>query len=105
MHHILNHWSGGDGKFIYDIYSGIGPFILSLGFLSGLYMFWKKHSCHDSRCFRLARHPVAEGEHLVCGRHYKVILGLPRKHRITVHSIKRKHEAVSSNLDSESQQD
>lgn len=99
MQHFFNHWSGGDGKFIYDIYSGLIAAILGVAALGGLGIIYKRFLCHDSSCHKLAMHHVAGGQHSICGKHYREMLGLPKDHNFTIHHIRQAHQ---DHLDSQS---
>lgn len=96
MHHFLNHWSGGDGGFIYDVGSGPIATVLGLGFLS--LMGWLAHKinqhtqCHDDSCHKPGIYHIAGGEHRVCRDHYLEVMGHQPGHKIDVAHLRRKHE-------------
>jgi len=56
-------WSG-FGSDLSEV-AGLGVFV---------YMFWRRHSCHEDRCWRIGRHVYkdADGhEHVHCRRHHQ----------------------------------
>ena len=53
----------------YQFWSGIGSDFSELALISGIFMLWKKHNCHELRCLRLAWHPDDSG-HPVCKKHH-----------------------------------
>lgn len=72
--HWISHWTGldnGSGAF-YLFWSGFGSFLLSLSVLGGLIGVWRKHLCHQDRCWRFARHPIEiDGVgHALCRKHH-----------------------------------
>lgn len=80
MHHILDHWSGGDGQFLYDLYSGLFPFLLSLGLLTLGGAALRRINCAEPGCPRIGRHHMVDDnghEHHVC-RHHHPTGGPPR---------------------------
>jgi hypothetical protein len=66
-------------------------FFADLTIFTLAYANWKKHNCHDHWCARIGRHPVLDGKYLVCRRHLNQILGLPKRHRLSVHHIRDEH--------------
>lgn len=44
--------------------------------IGGLLAIYRKHTCHEPRCWRLARHVVAGTPYIVCRKHHP---GLPDK--------------------------
>lgn len=77
MHHWLTHWSGYDGQGIYDLYSGLFPFLIGLGVLGGLAGAWRHHNCHQPRCWRISRHVITDADgttHGACRKHREHVL-------------------------------
>lgn len=69
MFHFLLHITGGD--------NGSGPFYLELsgfvgllGFVGAFITYYKKHNCHQHRCWRIGRHAVAGGSLITCKKHH-----------------------------------
>lgn len=61
------HPLGGLG---YQFWSGIGSDFGEILILSGLYMFWKRHNCHQDKCLRIGLHPY---KHLIlCKKHHPI---------------------------------
>ena len=56
MHYIINHLTGGDGGFIYDLYSGLFPFLMALAAL-GIYQAskWALEAMSDTYRIELAQ--------------------------------------------------
>jgi len=59
--HSYNLWSG--------IVSDISELTLIATVATGITIFWRKHNCHEHRCWRLSWHPDSDG-HPVCKRHH-----------------------------------
>lgn len=72
MQHWLIHWSGYDGQGIYDLYSGVFPMLIGLGFLGGVAGAWHKHNCMHGGCWRISRHTITSPTgvtHAACRKH------------------------------------
>lgn len=70
--HWLSHWAGldnGSGA-VYLFYSGFAGFILSLSVVGGLVTLYRKHECHQNRCWRIGKHPAANGVLVLCRKHH-----------------------------------
>jgi hypothetical protein len=52
----------------YGFWSGFGSDLGELALLAAVATFWRKHNCHQSRCWRLGRHTV-DGTPW-CNRHH-----------------------------------
>jgi hypothetical protein len=77
----------------YQLWSGFIPALTVTGLLASAIGLYRHANCHVTRCFRLARYPVAGGQFKVCAKHHpdeqvragKVshehILRLHREHR------------------------
>lgn len=88
--HWLSHWAGldnGSGA-LYLFYSGIASFILSLSVVGGLIGLWRKHECHQDGCWRIGKHPAADGALVLCRRHHPDIKG----RRLTAEVIAEMHK-------------
>lgn len=92
MHHIIDHWSGGDGGFVYCLYSGLLA-LIGLGVVSTVLRIISKHTqCHDDSCHKPGVFKIAGGEHRVCRAHYLAVSGHPPDHTIDVAHLRAKHE-------------
>lgn len=72
MIHTLLDWMGltdASGK-PYLFWSGIGADLSEFAVVGGVFAAYRKHNCHVHRCWRLARHPVADTQWIVCRRHH-----------------------------------
>lgn len=69
---LFAHWEflhpGGSG---YWFYSGLfgGSAFLS-GALAMVAVYWRRHNCHVTRCWRLQWHTHPDHSHPVCARHH-----------------------------------
>jgi hypothetical protein len=50
-----------------------GGFFSCLGFLGGLAAVWRKLTCHEPRCARLAKHHVPGTAYVTCRKHHPTI--------------------------------
>lgn len=91
---FLLHLTGGDnGSGV--IYLELSGFIAVLGYLSLLGGFLRRHNCHQHRCWRLAKHPVADGSIVVCHKHHPAHKG----QKLTAAVIHRFHHShIEHNL-------
>lgn len=76
----------------YDFWSGFGSDIGEITLVAGVAAYWRKHNCHQHRCWRLSRHPVGDGTFVVCRRHHPDIQGK----KTTAADIAAAHEATAS---------
>jgi hypothetical protein len=75
----------------YDFVSGAGPILTTLLLGSGaLIAFLRRHNCHQHRCLRVGRHPVAGGQFVVCRRHHPDVRF---RAGVQAHHIAAAHEA------------
>lgn len=54
----------------YQFWSGIAGCFVSLGMFSGLLVGWRHVNCHAPWCFRLGKHPTADGQFKLCRKHH-----------------------------------
>lgn len=82
MMHLLIHLLGIDdvSGHAYAFWSGFGSDLGELAIVGGLLAMIRKHNCHVHRCWRIARHPVAGTEHIVCRKHHPK--GAPTHHQV-----------------------
>ena len=73
MIHVLLHVLGVDdvsGPF-YAFWSGFGSDLSEItGLAAVAYLFWRKHNCHELRCWRIGRYPIGNTGYVVCRRHH-----------------------------------
>jgi hypothetical protein len=48
------------------------PAIRQVGLIGGMIAVYRKHNCGAPRCWRIGKHPTADGLHHLCGRHHLV---------------------------------
>lgn len=70
----------------YNFWSGIGSDIGEITLVVGLVAFYLKHTCHVSRCYRWAKHPVQGTPYTACGKHHPTV-----PQRVTVEHIEAAH--------------
>lgn len=51
----------------YSFWSGIAG---ELGFPAAIAVWWRHNNCHAPRCWRLGRHPTADGTYRLCAAHH-----------------------------------
>jgi hypothetical protein len=54
----------------YLFWSGFGANLGELAIVFAAVAFYRRHTCHVHRCWRLGRHPVEGSAHVVCRRHH-----------------------------------
>jgi len=54
----------------YGFWSGFGSDIGEIAIIGGMASIYRKHNCHVRGCWRIARHPVAGTDFIVCRRHH-----------------------------------
>lgn len=66
FHHLL----GADGKAWYDVWSGIGADVGQVALLGAAIGIYRKHNCHVSGCWRIAKQQVEGTTWMVCHKHH-----------------------------------
>ncbi len=82
----------------YNYNSGFGSvFPYSWGILVSLilvtYHSFKRHNCHVHRCWRIGRHPMVNGQYVLCSRHHRE--GTNRPNHMTLAHILHAHEEAT----------
>lgn len=75
----LNFWSG--------IASDLGEITL----IGGMVAVYRKHNCGAPRCWRIGKHPTADGLHHLCAKHHP---DLPDRGHLTLAQIHAAHGAA-----------
>lgn len=57
----------------YAFWSGFGSDIGEVVLIGGLVQIYRAHTCHDDRCWRLARHPVDGTPYKACKKHHPTV--------------------------------
>lgn len=57
----------------YGFWSGFGSDIGEVTIIGGLVAMYRKHTCHQPRCWRLGHHPVAGTPYMACRRHHPAL--------------------------------
>lgn len=57
----------------YAWWSGFASDIGEFAIIGGLVAAYKKHNCHVSGCWRIARHPVEGTPYIVCRKHHPTV--------------------------------
>lgn len=91
MHHIVNHWSGGDGQFIYDIYSGVAALLVGIGLNGLLFHGLRSRKCHTAWCPFPGRHDyeMDGATYRLCARHHPAARKIRRCHILAHHAAKK----------------
>ena len=77
MGHLIAHWLGIDTQQspFYDFWSGVGT-QLKPGWLWVGFLVYRRHNCHQQRCWRIGKHTV-DGTPW-CTRHHEQARGSER---------------------------
>ncbi|HEY3528618.1 MAG TPA: hypothetical protein VGK78_05665 [Nocardioides sp.] len=66
----LGHVLGSDGREWYNVWSGVGADLGQLALFGAVFGLYRKHRCHVTRCWRLAKQPVEGTSWYVCHHHH-----------------------------------
>ena len=67
----MAHWLGTDSGAPYLFYSGLfGVLVFAAGQAAAVYVNLRHRNCHEPRCWRLGRFPVAGTPWATCRRHH-----------------------------------
>jgi hypothetical protein len=82
--HVVQHWlaihTGTDnepGPF-YGFWSGFGSDIGELAIVGSIVTVYKHKNCASPRCWRIGKHPTADGMHHLCRKHHPDLMGKRR---------------------------
>jgi len=81
--HALGLYEG----MIYHAYSGIIPCLAVVSIVTG---WWKKHTCHEAKCWRFGKHPVGGTPYKTCHKHHPGIPG----NKVSSGDIQAAYDAV-----------
>lgn len=84
MWHFLTELFGITNGHWYNLWSGPLPDVTLAG---SLIIIYRKHVCHQDRCWRIAKHSVGDGSIVVCKKHHPVIQG----RKITAQHVQMAH--------------
>lgn len=74
----------------YNFWSGFGSDLGEVAIIGGVVAMYRKHNCHVTGCWRIARHPVEGTPYIVCRKHHPTV---PKS--VSVHHIVSAHSAVN----------
>jgi hypothetical protein len=78
-----------------DGYNFVSGPLADITLLGGAYAILRHHNCHVKGCWRIARHPVAGTEHIVCRKHHPH--QSPTAEQVLAeHAAAQHHEAVTA---------
>ena len=66
----IGHLVGSDGGSFYNFWSGLGADIGGLAFVGAGIGIYRKHNCHVSGCWRIAKQQVIGTSWMVCHHHH-----------------------------------
>lgn len=75
----------------YDFWSGFGSDIGEATLIVAVAGAWRHVNCHTPRCWRLGKHPAADGIYKLCRHHHPELAG---KGRPTLESIHAHHRRL-----------
>lgn len=64
-----------------------------VSFVVGVVVLYRHHVCGAPRCWRLGKHPTADGMHHLCARHHP---DLPDQGRLSLAQIVERHHAAKN---------
>ena len=72
MFHWIAHHLGTDNLSggYYGFWSGFGSDISELAIVGGLISLARTHNCHVKGCWRIGKHPTADGLYKFCSLHH-----------------------------------
>jgi hypothetical protein len=83
--HVLQHWLAvhtgtvNEPGVWYGFWSGfgadIGEYVIFVALVAGIYHSFRRHNCHEPRCWRIGLHPVPGTPYIACKHHHPVLLG------------------------------
>lgn len=88
---ILLHWAGVEPRTpstTYNFWSGIGSDIGEATLIGAIVAMARHKACHVRGCWRLGKHPVADGLYKVCAKHHPDVADV-----VTVDTVARAHHA------------
>lgn len=78
----------------YGFWSGFGSDLEEFGIFGGIvaavYQLVKKHNCHEPGCWRVGKHPAADGQFMLCYRHHPDYQGRKPTHEL-IERLHREH--------------
>lgn len=57
----------------YAFWSGFGSDISEVAILWGILGAYRKHTCHEPRCWRIGHHPVPGTPYVACRKHHPAL--------------------------------
>lgn len=70
----------------YLLWSGV---VGDLTFVGAGVAIYRRHTCHVDRCWRIARHPVADSPYVVCARHHPDVPPIVTAEHVERHARRR----------------
>jgi hypothetical protein len=67
----------------YAFWSGPGSDIGELAIIGGMITLYRKHACHEPRCWRIGHHPVPGTPYMACRKHHPALTGRMRRGDMT----------------------
>lgn len=55
---------------MYQLWSGFIPALTVLTLIAGVIQLYRRHNCAQHRCWRIGRHPAANGTLITCRKHH-----------------------------------
>jgi hypothetical protein len=102
--HSLQHWLAvhtgtvNEPGVYYGFWSGfgsdIGEYAILVGLTVGLYHAFRRHNCHEPRCWRIGIHPVDGTPFHACRKHHPLLQGAKLQKGHMAESFRRAHPGV-----------
>jgi len=71
--HDILIWLGGTPGTMNLLWGGFLSCISEVTIIGGLVAVYRKHSCHEPRCWRLGHHPVTGTPYVACRKHHPAL--------------------------------
>lgn len=69
----------------YNFWSGFGSDIGEVTIIGGMVAIYRKHTCHEPRCWRLGHHPVEGTPFQACRKHHPTLKNeKPKRGHMTI---------------------
>lgn len=79
--HHFQHWLAvvtgtvNEGGPFYGWWSGFGADLGEVTLVGGVWLLYRKHNCGTKGCWRIGKHPTADGTFMLCRQHHPDMMG------------------------------
>jgi hypothetical protein len=81
----------------YSFWSGAGSDWGQVTVLGGAVLLYRKHNCHERRCWRIGKHPIDGSPYIVCRKHHPDVpnKGATHEHIVAAHQAGKDARGVA----------